>query len=58
MESIEGLVCYFINLGYKICIKQFVILELYNEIKLKFVAIKVTNFLFVKIFMLNFHLHH
>jgi hypothetical protein len=58
MESIEGLVCYFINLGYKICIKQFVILELYNEIKLKFVAIKVTKFLFVKIFMLNFHLHH
>jgi hypothetical protein len=34
MESIEGLVCYFINLGYKKCIKQFVIPKLYNKFKL------------------------
>ncbi len=58
MESIERLVCYFVNLGYRKCIKQFVILKLYNEFKLEFVVIKVTKFLFVKIFMLNFHLHH
>ncbi len=58
MESIEGLVCYFVNLGYEKCIKQFVILELYNELKLEYVAIKVTKFLFVKFFVLNFHLHN
>jgi hypothetical protein len=41
MESIEGLVCYFVNLGYGKWIKQFVTQELYNELKLEFVAIKV-----------------
>jgi len=58
MESIEGLVCYFVNLGYGKCIKQFVIPKFHNELKLEFMAIKVTKFLSIKIFMLNFHLHH
>jgi len=31
--------------------------KFYNELKLEFVAIKVTKFLVVKVFMLNFHLH-
>jgi hypothetical protein len=57
MESIERLVCYFVNLGYKKWIEQFVTPKLYNEFKLEFVAFKVTKFLVVKVFMLNFHLH-
>ncbi len=57
MEFIEGLIHYFVNLGYGKCIKQFVTLKLYNELKLESTAIKVTKFLFIKVFMLNFHLH-
>jgi hypothetical protein len=49
MESIEGLVCYFVNLGYDKWIEQFVTLELYNELKLEFVAVKVTKFLVTRL---------
>jgi hypothetical protein len=57
IESIKGLACYFVTLGYKKCIEQFVIPKFYNELKLVSLVIIVTKKLVVKIFMLNFHLH-
>ncbi len=38
---VEGLVCYYVNLGYGKYVEQFVIRELYNELKLESMAIKV-----------------
>jgi hypothetical protein len=38
----KGLVWYFVNMEYGKVVEQFVIPELYNELKLKFIAIKVT----------------
>jgi hypothetical protein len=40
---VERLICYFVNLGHGKFVKQFVTQELYNEFKLKFVAMKVPN---------------
>ncbi len=38
----KGLVWYYVNLGYKNFVEQFVTLELYNELKMEFVTIKVS----------------
>jgi hypothetical protein len=57
IESIEGLVRYFVNLGYEKCIEQFVTPKFYNELKLEYVGIKVTKFLVVMC-CLSFHLHN
>jgi hypothetical protein len=56
IEFIEGLIRYFVNLGYEKCIEQFVTPKFYNELKLEYVVIKVTKFLVVKC-CLNFHSH-
>ncbi len=38
----QGLVQYYVNLGYRKFVEQFVTPELYNELKVKFVAIKAS----------------
>ncbi len=38
---VEELVCYYVNLGYGKYVDQFVILKLYNELKLESMAIKI-----------------
>jgi hypothetical protein len=38
----QGLVRYYINLGYGKFVEQFVMPELYNELKVEFVVIKVS----------------
>jgi hypothetical protein len=57
IESIKGLACYFVTLGYNKCIEQFVTPKFYDGLKLVSLTIIVTKKLVVKIFMLNFHLH-
>jgi hypothetical protein len=39
---VQGLVQYYVNLGYKKFVEQFVTHELYNELKVEFVTIKVS----------------
>ncbi len=38
----QGLVWYYVNLGYEKFVKQFVMHELYNELKVEFVILKVS----------------
>jgi hypothetical protein len=39
---VHGLVRYYVNLGYEKFVEQFVMHELYNELKVEFVIIKVS----------------
>jgi hypothetical protein len=45
-------------MGYGKVVEQFLILELYNELKLEFIAIKVILLLFKKILDVRFCLVH
>jgi hypothetical protein len=48
---VKSLVWYYVNIRYKKIVEQFVTCELYNELKMELVAIKVKCFISLCIFV-------